>query len=528
LALGSIVLGYLLIGLVAGAPDSPLVPVLPEGVRRPGWTTAGSRWIGLDRLTRTELTVLSIVLVAAILVAFFVVLMEARRGRLRVAPVFIAAAMSLALSVAAPVVLSRDVYSYAAYGRMYALHHANPFVRAPSEFPMDPFVMVASPAWIDTRAVYGPAFVLAGGGISRLWAASPGATILAFKVLAGMGALLATVLAASAAGSIRSRHGAGDSERRPEGAALAAAAVGLNPVMVMHTVGGAHNDALIAACLAGALVLAVHWTKGEGTDRGAIRPPPLGVTLLLTLAGLIKVVVFPVLLVWLWILYGASARNRRTVGVAVHGAVAVALSLALSAPFLDSVRALGSLLRLTSVEGWASPARLVARGARALGDAIGGAGVANAFGKLVVVGFLAVFAAVLIRFLGRPDPDRWGDAAGEWANAWALATVGLALSIPYLLPWYAAWFLPFLAVTTEGGVAVIGLAVAGLLALTGIPAEPGSAPDVWRGMVVGVHYVIAPIMLALFLAWVVRALRIGPRGPTELGDVSRMADRARP
>jgi hypothetical protein len=243
---------------------------------------------------------------------------------------------------------------------------------------------------------------------------------------------------------------------------------------------------------------------------------------------LIKVVVFPLLFMWLWHLYRTSSRDRRNLGVAVHGGAAVALSLALSAPFLDSARALGSLLTLTSVEGWASPARLVARGVRALGDTIGGAGVANAFGKLVVVGFLLVFAAAFIRYPTRRDPDRSVDTAGRWANSWALGTVGLALSIPYLLPWYAAWFLPFLAVTTEVGVAVIGFAVAGLLALTGVPAEPGSAPGVWRGMVLGVHYVIAPIMLALFLALVVRVLKIGARGPTELGDVPRMADRARP
>ena len=35
--------------------------------------------------------------------------------------------VALALSVAGPLLLSRDVYSYAAYGRMFALHHAKIF-----------------------------------------------------------------------------------------------------------------------------------------------------------------------------------------------------------------------------------------------------------------------------------------------------------------------------------------------------------------------------------------------------------------
>jgi alpha-1,6-mannosyltransferase len=527
LALGSVVLGYLLVGLVAGAADSPLVPVLPRAVGRPEWTTTGSRWFGLHGLTRTELTVLSIVLLAGVLAAFFVVLVEASRGRLGLAAVLLAVAMSLAVSVATPVMLSRDVYSYAAYGRMYALHDANPFVRTPAEFPADPFVMVASPAWVDTRAVYGPAFVLAGAGISRLWQGSPAATLLAFKLLSALGALLAALLAARAA-DIRFRSVAETSEGRSERAALAAAVVGLNPVIVVHTVGGAHNDALIAALLAGALVLGLQWHQRSDADRRPVHPLALGATALLTLAGLIKVIVFPVLALWLWYLYTtSSSRDRRVLPVALHAGAAVFLSAALAAPFLDSGRALTSLLTLASVEGWASPVRLVARGARALGEEIGGSGVRDAFGKLVVVAFFVVFVVVFIRLLVRWGRDRSRDI-GLWPDAGAVGTVGLALALPYLLPWYAAWFLPFVAVTTERGVALIGLATAGLLALTGIPAESGSASEVWRAMVLVVHYVVAPLMLVLFVAWMARASSITPSDRNEPDGVHRMADRARP
>ncbi len=519
-ALGSLVVGYVLIDLVAGAPDSPLVPPLPAGVRRPGWSTAGARWIGLDRLTGTGLTVASIGLIVGILAAFFLVLVEARRGRAGAGPVLVAAGLSLALSVAAPVLLSRDVYSYAAYGRMYALHHSNPYVRLPSAFPSDPFVAVASPAWIDTRAVYGPAFVLAGAGVARTWAGSPGATIMAFKVLAGMGAALATVLAARVVTRSMSRTKTPAQPELARGSVgLAAAAVGLNPVIVVHTVGGAHNDALIAACLAGALALAV---------RRSNRAASLGVTALITLAGLIKVVVFPALLVWFWVLFRSSARERRAQSSALHVALAVALCLAFSAPFLDSIRALTSLVALTSMEGWASPARLVARGARALGSGIGGPAAAHIVGKVVVVGFLAFFAAAFIRFLRHQDADRTALLADRLANTWGACILGLALAIPYLLPWYAAWFLPFVALMSEGRLAMIGFAAAGLLALTGIPAEPGSVPGLWRDMVLGVHYGIAPIMLALLVAWAGRVLRVGPTDTREIDSVPRMADRARP
>jgi hypothetical protein len=81
---------------------------------------------------------------------------------------------------------------------------------------------------------------------------------------------------------------------------------------------------------------------------------------------------------------------------------------------------------------------------------------------------------------------------------------------------------------SDGRLAIIGFLVAGLLALTGVPAEPGSAPGLWRDMVLGVHYGIAPIMLGLFLAWTGRVLGIGPRDRTEIDALPRMADRARP
>jgi alpha-1,6-mannosyltransferase len=526
-ALGSLVLGYLLIALIAGAPDSPLVPPLPAGVRPPGWTATGARWIGLDRLTRTGLTVMAILALAAIVILFFFVLAQARRGRVRSRMILAAVALSLAFSVAAPLMLSRDVFSYAAYGRIYAVHHANPYVRLPSDYPADPFVRVASPAWIDTPAVYGPGFVLASAGVARAASGSPGLTILIFKLLAGVGAALATGLVAVAARPIPPMgHQPGEGDRAKP--TVAAAAVGLNPVIVIHTVGGGHNDALIAACLAGALVLGLHWMKGESLPRRAVGPVPFAVTALLTLAGLIKVVLFPVLLIWLWHLLRSTAPRRRMTGVMVHVVEAAALSVAFAGPFLNSARAFTSLVTLTSVEGWASPARLVARGARAVGHAIGGTVTADALDKVVILGFLAVFASVFIRFFRRQGQGGRSRTGEGLAGAWAVGTLGFALAIPYLLPWYAAWFLPFVALMTDTGIWTIGLAAAGLLALTGVPAEPGTAPGVWHDMVLGVHYGIAPIMLVLFLAWAGRSLGAKLAGHGVVDATPRMTDRARP
>ena len=84
------------------------------------------------------------------------------------------------LPVAAPLLLSRDIYTYAAYGRIEALYHRNPYVATLSTFPHDPFVAVTSAQWHHTHTLYGPAFTLASAAIVR-WA-SVGATIFAFKM----------------------------------------------------------------------------------------------------------------------------------------------------------------------------------------------------------------------------------------------------------------------------------------------------------------------------------------------------------
>ncbi len=67
--LAGLLTGYLMLILAAGSPGSPLVPALPEGVRPAAWIVRGSRWFGFSRVSRAQLTVVAIVLVAAALAA---------------------------------------------------------------------------------------------------------------------------------------------------------------------------------------------------------------------------------------------------------------------------------------------------------------------------------------------------------------------------------------------------------------------------------------------------------------------------
>src|SRR5216117_3442616 len=70
--LAALIVGYLLLVLEAGAPDSPLVPVLPMGVHPARWIVRGARWLGLSDLGRSRLTALALSLMAGLLAAFAV------------------------------------------------------------------------------------------------------------------------------------------------------------------------------------------------------------------------------------------------------------------------------------------------------------------------------------------------------------------------------------------------------------------------------------------------------------------------
>lgn len=501
-ALASATLGYALLLLISGVADSPLVPVLPAGVHPAGWIARAADALALSDLSRAQLIGLSIALVAWVLLAFAVVLREAWAGRIHLPVAMIAVGVVVGMSVVAPVLLSRDVYSYAAYGRIMAIHGSNPYLQPPSAFPTDPFVAVASPEWIHARSVYGPVFTLISAAIARVASGSPAGTIFAFKVLAGASLVGAALLGAMAARLLHAPR-----------AAAAVVAIGLNPVLVLHTVGGAHNDALVAVCLAGAFVLAV---RATGASKGASPPEvverrlieALGATLLLAAAVLIKAVVFPLLLLWLWQVWrgGAGLPRRRTKELAVHvGAVAIA-AIAAFVPVQAGWSTVRALLSVSSRQGWASGPGLVARGGRALGRTVAGSATGAVLETTVSAGFAALFLWLFWRLLRRamttpaPDPDAWG-----------VSMLLLALAAPYLLPWYAAWFVPFLALMNDDLLSAAGFAVASFLAMTGIPAEAGGTPQLWRDMMLVVHYGVAPVMLGLlgFVGWrVVRLTRL--------------------
>jgi glycosyl transferase family 87 len=348
----------------------------------------------------------------------------------------------------APPLLSQDVFSYIDYARLGVVHDLNPYTHTPAEAASDPaFVHVG---WADSTSAYGPLFTIATYPLAwmpvstALWLLKG---IAAASVL-GLAALVARLAAVRGLDPSR-------------GLAM----VALNPLVLVHVVGGAHNDAT---------------------------------TMLLAVSGCASVL----------------ALREASAGVALVSAVALKVSSAFVIPFAFLGTRTSSMGRKpTDIRG----NRPVGVGGPALGAGEGrwwGWGQAGwpLAGRLLagmVLGLLAIAVAALAAFgphaldslvlvgenqarvsnyslpnlsaelLGVDiDPVRsaalalyclllaallaWVWRGADWVRATGWAALGLLLASAWLLPWYIVWALPFAAISRDGRL------VAAVLALTAL------------------------------------------------------------
>ncbi|MEV7278328.1 polyprenol phosphomannose-dependent alpha 1,6 mannosyltransferase MptB [Streptomyces sp. NPDC093111] len=152
----------------------------------------------------------------------------------------------------APPLYSADVYSYIAQGAMVLEGHdvygAGPSVLAPGELGHDAAASVGG-HWTDTPAPYGPVFLVLAQAVVKLTGGSVVPAVLGMRLVA-LGALALIVWAVR-----------GLSDGRPGALWLAA----LNPLLLVHVVGGLHNDGLMIGLMLGGVLLAVRgrWVAGS-------------------------------------------------------------------------------------------------------------------------------------------------------------------------------------------------------------------------------------------------------------------------
>ncbi|HET7490038.1 MAG TPA: hypothetical protein VFJ85_19095 [Acidimicrobiales bacterium] len=393
------------------APDSRLAL---------GTTAAGTAVLLLLPLETTHNLTFPILVVSVVALGAFVVL-ERRRPRTSPRLLLAVAAGLAGLAVVGPPHGSHDVWSYAMYGRILGVHHANPYTHLPQAYPGDPLLPHVAPFWRHVASVYGPLFSAVAALVALVAGPHPLAARMLFQAIAAGAFLGVAVLLVRA--------------RTPP---HLLAVVVLNPVIVVLGVNGGHNDLLVALALVGAAVAA-------GGDRA------LAAGLLVAGAVMVKVTALLAglaLAVWWW-------RRRRSASVIVLAAAGLP-ALAASLPFglVAPWRPLSAASR--HVAG-PTPWRLV--------PAMNASGI-----EPRMLNVLASFSALALAVGACVLVVRRGCAA---PTAMAAALTGFLLATPYILPWYLAWALPLAVLGGEGALVSVVAIDAAVIVLATHPRSGG-------------------------------------------------------
>jgi hypothetical protein len=311
----------------------------------------------------------------------------------------------------APVLLSHDVYSYVDYARLGVRHGLDPYVHPPAAAPADP--AYAAVTWTDATSAYGPLFTLATYPLAWL---PVGVAVAILKALAALSVLGIAFIA--------SRLAAG----RGADPLRAAAFVALNPLVLVHVVGGAHNDGLtmLLAMLAIAAVLGAR-ELSAGAALAAAIATKLSAALLLPFALLGTRASPPT---------GRKALTQsafRPVGRSVLGMGAAALAIAVAACFAfgwDWLHGFGLAGENQSRTSYMSIPILSARLSGLDPDAT----------RLAAAALFAVAIGGLLA---------WTWRSGDWVRASAWAALALLLATAWLFPWYLIWLLPLAAISRD-------------------------------------------------------------------------------
>lgn len=374
----------------------------------------------------------------------------------------------LAPLLASVPVFSRDTYSYLAQGALLR-DGFDPYQVGPV-FNPNPLLDDVSPIWSATTAPYGPAFIL----VAKLVTILVGDNVVVGTMLLRLCMLPGLALLIWAAPRVARRVGG----TAPAALFLAV----LNPLVIIHLMGGVHNEMLMVGLVIAGIALTLE------------RRHLAGITLV-ALAAAVKataVIALP-FLVWVWMRRlreqrGYPAARAFTTAAAISTLIVVAVFAVLSS--LAGV-GLGWLTALLAgnvkIINWLT----VPTAAANLIHAVGGVfAPVNFYAVLHITRItgIVVIALVLPWLWWRSRRDDRTAVAGI---AWAMLIV--VLFVPAALPWYYTWPLAAAATLVRSPAAIAAIAAASTWIMVIFK------PDGSHGMYSWLH-VIAATACALF-AW---------------------------
>jgi hypothetical protein len=351
------------------------------------------------------------------------------------APLRITMALWAAPLLLAPPLFSRDIYSYLAQGAM-VVAGIDVYRHGPARLG-GPLAAEVPAIWQHTPAPYGPVFLLSAAAVAVAAGSTVALGVVGMRVVALAGVATLAVLVPRLA-----RRCGVD----PAGALWLGV---LNPLVLIHLVAGAHNDALMLGLLIAGLFAAF------------ANRPVLG-AVLVTLAALVKAPAalgLPfVALIWA----GQPAGRRRPVrATLLTAAVAVATGTAVTTVAGTGVGWLATLDTPVLPHTWSLTSTL----GQATGTVLQAAGVEAAAGAVSLwrwTGLAATAVACVLIWRWRA---RLGPVYGLGLGLAAVVLLG-----PAIRPWYLLWGLvPIAAAAPEGPVRRWAPAASAVMAVVILP-----------------------------------------------------------
>lgn len=304
---------------------------------------------------------------------------------------------------------SRDTYSYLAQGALLR-DGFDPYVVAPIE-NTNALLDDVSTIWTTTTAPYGPAFIL----VARFVTMIVGDDVVAGTMVLRLCMLPGLALLIWAAPRV-ARHVGADGAR-------ALWICVLNPLVIVHLMGGVHNEMLMVGLMMAGIALTL--------DRHHV-----GGTVLIAVAVAVKATAVLALpfMVWVWMRHLSGGRFR---AFAIASASALATLVAVFA-VLSGLAGVG-LGWLTALAGsvkiinWLTVPTAVAN----LTNVIGGLFMSPNFYAILEVTRLAGIGIILVTLPLLWWRFRHNDREALAGTGWAMLVV--VLFVPAALPWYYTW-----------------------------------------------------------------------------------------
>ncbi|MGZ8180243.1 alpha-(1-_6)-mannopyranosyltransferase A [Williamsia sp. SKLECPSW1] len=320
-------------------------------------------------------------------------------------------------------VYSRDVYAYLAQGALLR-DGFNPYADGPATHP-GPLLDSMAQVWATTTAPYGPLFMTLTRWVTEMTGDNPITGVLAMRAVMLPGWILAIWAVPRLATALG---------RDPRIALWLAV---LNPMLIIHLVGGPHVEMLMAGLLVAGVLLVV------------VRRHVVG-TVVLALAVAVKItagVAVPFVL-WIW---WAHARERGRAGpraVAGIAATVVAVCLVVFAAFTVLVgHGLGWLTGLGYADriiNWLTIPTAVAHLVTLVAAPFVAVPLPGVLATTRFVGAV-VLAVTLVVVWWRSRADARSAVVGI-----AVAMAAVLLLEPSTLPWYYSWALVVAGAATFG------------------------------------------------------------------------------